>query len=69
MQTKLIVCILFLAACEAPSKSNIDKQLAGIEERAEQMQLSLDRIEWLAQGVETKTCSYPSRKQELQSNL
>lgn len=68
MQTKLIVCLLFLAACDAPPEPPA-KSLRSIEKMTESMEQTLLRIEWLAQGVETKTCSYPSRKQELQSNL
>lgn len=68
MKLKLLACCFLFAACEAPPEP-APKTLRKIEERTEQIEHTLYRIEWLLQGVETKTCDWPKHSEQLQSNL
>jgi hypothetical protein len=68
MKLKLLACCFLFAACEAPPEPPA-KSLRNIDDAVLRMEQTLLRIEWHVQGFETKTCSYPSRDEELQSNL
>lgn len=68
MKLKFLVCCFLLAACDAPPETSV-KEFRKLEQRAEEIQTGLDRIEWLVQGVETKTCNWLKPNSELQSNL